>query len=181
MSALPDTEALAKLVADATPGPWRQDGIAISHPSPPHGYPVDVCLMGEPAQYAGDVPAMMENHEANAALIAIAPALAARATADAARIAELEAALKPFADFASARGFDKLPDNAPMTPGSRMAHRQVTAGDFKAAARATKRPAAAGWDDKAIDALDAENRREPNVDAATLALFMQKPSWEGSR
>jgi hypothetical protein len=47
--------------------------------------------------------------------------------------ARLVEALKPFATFAEARNFDKLSDNMPMTLGSRLAHRQVTAGDFKRA------------------------------------------------
>ncbi|GHC12740.1 hypothetical protein GCM10007291_07560 [Gemmobacter nanjingensis] len=49
------------------------------------------------------------------------------------RITALEEALRPFADFADARGFDRLPDHLPMTQGSRFARRQVTAADFKAA------------------------------------------------
>ena len=52
-----------------------RDGIAIAHMSPPHGYPLDVCLMGEPAQYAGDTANMLQNYEANAHLIAAAPDL----------------------------------------------------------------------------------------------------------
>ncbi|MFN3314333.1 MAG: hypothetical protein ACK46Q_12820 [Hyphomonas sp.] len=55
--------------------------------------------------------------------------LAARA----AFLEELQAALKPFAEFARASSFDKLPDDTPMTQGSRFARRQVTAGDFKRA------------------------------------------------
>lgn len=42
-------------------------------------------------------------------------------------------ALKPFADFASAPSFDRLPDDMPITQGSRLAKKQVTAGDFKRA------------------------------------------------
>lgn len=49
------------------------------------------------------------------------------------RIKALEDALRPFADFAAARGFDRLPDNLPMTHGSSMAGKQVTARDFKEA------------------------------------------------
>ena len=46
---------------------------------------------------------------------------------------DLREALEPFAGFARASGFDKLPDDLPMTQGSRLARRQVTAGDFKRA------------------------------------------------
>jgi len=46
---------------------------------------------------------------------------------------DLRAALEPFAEFARASGFSKLPDDLPMTQGSRLARRQVTAGDFKRA------------------------------------------------
>ena len=46
---------------------------------------------------------------------------------------DLRTALEPFAEFARASGFDRLPDDMPMTQGSRMARRQVTAGDFKRA------------------------------------------------
>lgn len=59
-----------------TPGPWVKDGIAISHMSPPHGYPLDICLMGEPAQYAGDTAKMLQNHEANSSIILAAPDMA---------------------------------------------------------------------------------------------------------
>lgn len=45
----------------------------------------------------------------------------------------LREALEPFAEFARASSFDKLPDDMPMTQGSRFARRQVTAGDFKRA------------------------------------------------
>jgi hypothetical protein len=46
---------------------------------------------------------------------------------------DLRAALEPFAEFARASGLDRMPDDMPMTQGSRMARRQVTAGDFKRA------------------------------------------------
>ncbi len=55
-----------------TPGPWELDGIAIAGSAHRMG---DVCLMGEPAQYAGDTADMCENWEANARLIAAAPCL----------------------------------------------------------------------------------------------------------
>lgn len=77
--------------------------------------------------------------EANARLIALAPNMAAELTAlraDVQRLTDALAALKPFADFASASSFDRLPDDMPMTMGSKIARRQVTAGDFKAALRA---------------------------------------------
>lgn len=53
----------------------------------------------------------------------------------------LKLALAPFAEFAKAPVFDELPNGLPMTQGSPMAHRQVTAGDFKRA-RAALAPAA---------------------------------------
>ncbi len=55
-----------------TPGPWELDGIAIAGSDHRMG---DVCLMGDPARYAGDVPSMCDNWEANARLIAAAPEL----------------------------------------------------------------------------------------------------------
>jgi hypothetical protein len=68
------------------------------------------------------------------ALIALAPELAAAVRAQAARIAELEAALRPFAAFASLRNFDLLPDDTQMTNGSRFATTAyVTARHFKEA------------------------------------------------
>jgi hypothetical protein len=48
----------------------------------------------------------------------------------------LAEALGPFAAFAAASSFDKVPDDLAMTQGSRFAHRQVTAGDFKRASAA---------------------------------------------
>jgi hypothetical protein len=47
-----------------TPGPWSVDGIAIVG-----GDRKDVCLMGEPALYAGDSPRVCLNADANAAFI----------------------------------------------------------------------------------------------------------------
>jgi hypothetical protein len=47
-----------------------------------------------------------------------------------ARIAALEAALAPFAEFARASNFDLLPLDTPMTQGSRLARKQVTVADF---------------------------------------------------
>ena len=49
----------------------------------------------------------------------------------AATIEKLREALKPFAEYASAPSFDKLPDHFVMTQGSLLARRQVTAGQFK--------------------------------------------------
>jgi hypothetical protein len=56
-----------------TPGPWQLDGIAITYLLPPYGSPVDVCLMGEPAQSPGDILAMMQKWEMNARRIARVP------------------------------------------------------------------------------------------------------------
>lgn len=67
--------ALIEPLTGHTPGPWMQDGIAIAHPSEPNGYPLDICLMGEPLHFAGDVRPMLQNHEANALILAAAPAL----------------------------------------------------------------------------------------------------------
>jgi hypothetical protein len=84
MTLTPDKlDELLRLREAGTQGEWAIDGIAIAHLSEPYGYPIDICLMGEPAQYPGDIPVMMQNHEANAALIAAAvnnlPALVAAA------------------------------------------------------------------------------------------------------
>ena len=59
-----------------TPGPWVKDGIVISYMSPPYGYPLDICLMGEPVQNAGDTATMFQNHEANSSIILAAPHMA---------------------------------------------------------------------------------------------------------
>jgi hypothetical protein len=53
----------------------------------------------------------------------------------AARIEELEQVLRPFSDFAAGI-HPSIPDDMPLTMGSRMARRQVTAGDFRRAALA---------------------------------------------
>jgi len=66
-------EELRKLADDATPGPWELDGIAIAGSDHRRG---DVCLMGEPAQYAGDTADMCDGWEANARLIAQSPTIA---------------------------------------------------------------------------------------------------------
>ena len=76
MPFLTDDEIRAMLDG-ATPGPWELDGIAIAHACSPYGYPIDVCLMGEPAHYPGDIPVMMRDWEDNARLIASAPSFAA--------------------------------------------------------------------------------------------------------
>lgn len=73
------------LLKDVTPGKWQLDGIVIESENGD-----GVCLMGEPAQYPGDVATMLPNHEANAAFIAAAREIV---PAQAARIAKLEAAL----------------------------------------------------------------------------------------
>ena len=70
-----EARALIAPLKDFTPGPWMQDGIAIAHPSEPNGYPLDICLMGEPLHFAGDVRPMLQNHEANARILAAAPDL----------------------------------------------------------------------------------------------------------
>ena len=66
-------EQIEQMRADmkvGTPGPWELDGIAIAHPSEPYRYPIDVCLMGEPAR---DIPVMMQRWEINARRIARVP------------------------------------------------------------------------------------------------------------
>jgi hypothetical protein len=68
------SEDIREMLEAATPGPWDLDGIAIANLD---AYPKDVCLMGEPLQYPGDLGKMFDNHEANARLIAAAPDLAA--------------------------------------------------------------------------------------------------------
>ena len=93
MSALPDTEALAKLLAEATPGPWH---MKLSDNATPHimheggdwtdiqDHDALICAM--PAEIV-----RAYNAFANARLIALAPTLAAQSIAYAARIAVLEA------------------------------------------------------------------------------------------
>ena len=60
---------------------------------------------------------------------AVAPAVAELETA----VAELVAALAPFAAFGSLPNFDKLPDDFVISSGSRMAAPQLTASDCKKA------------------------------------------------
>jgi hypothetical protein len=60
---------------------------------------------------------------------------AERAEAERGALAE---ALKPFSDWAMGE-FDLLPDDTPITQGSRFARRQITAGDFKRARAALAR------------------------------------------
>lgn len=57
----------------------------------------------------------------------------------AAEVARLREVLAPFAEFARADSFDRLPDETPMTQGSRLARKQVTAGDFKRALAAMQK------------------------------------------
>lgn len=52
-----------------TQGPWEVDGIEITYGGQ------GICLMGEPAQYAGDFARMLPNYEANARLIAASPTM----------------------------------------------------------------------------------------------------------
>lgn len=82
---------LATLLERATRGPWELDGIAIAG-NDLRGS--DVCLMGEPAQYAGDTSRMLDNWQANAALIARAPDLAADVLRLTTIVADLTAALR---------------------------------------------------------------------------------------
>lgn len=53
-----------------TKGPWVINGLVIETASGK-----EICLMGEPAQFAGDTPDMCPNYEENAPLIAAAPDL----------------------------------------------------------------------------------------------------------
>jgi len=73
-----------------TPGPWERDGICVSKMSRPL---TEICLMGNPPQYPGDIGGMMVNSMHNAALIAAAPDLHRIATEQAAEIARLRRCL----------------------------------------------------------------------------------------
>ena len=84
-----DAEMIASLKG-FTPGPWERDGICVSQMSRP---PTEICLMGNPPQYPGDIGGMMVNSMHNAALIAAAPDLHRIATEQAAEIKRLRAAL----------------------------------------------------------------------------------------
>ena len=68
--------------------------------------------------------------EARTAIMRRAQDEIARLTA---KLRTAEEALRPFAKFAEAGSFDRLPDDFPMTAGSPLARKQVTAGDFKRA------------------------------------------------
>lgn len=49
-------------------------------------------------------------------------------------------AFKPFADFMAGGSFDKIPDDMPLTAGSSIARRQITAGHFRKLAAAITGP-----------------------------------------
>jgi len=93
-----------------------------------------------------DLKAIFDQSEIKAAMHMARTAAERRATAETefatlrARNAELVEGLRPFAEFASLQGFDKLPDDMPMTSGSRMAAKQVTASDFCRARNLTEKP-----------------------------------------
>lgn len=111
----PDTDTLAGLLAEATPGEWEEI-------TPEGG-------IWPPRVFSGStIVSMVDNSDmthgekvANARLIALAPELAAevislraQAAKDKARIERLEAALRPFADEAAMWG-DLVPnDHAPL-------------------------------------------------------------------
>jgi hypothetical protein len=59
----------------------------------------------------------------------------ARSDALEASLAKAKRLLKPFADYANLPSFDRLPADMPLTPGSGMAAKQVTVGEFRGAAR----------------------------------------------
>jgi len=80
-----DAEMIASLKG-FTPGPWERDGICVSQMS---RRLTEICLMGNPPQYPGDVGGMMVNSMHNAALIAAAPDLHRIATEQAAEIERL--------------------------------------------------------------------------------------------
>jgi len=84
-----DAEIIASLKG-FTPGPWVLDGICVSKMSRP---PTEICLMGDPPQYPGDIGGMMINSMHNAALIAAAPDLHRIATEQAVEIKRLRDAL----------------------------------------------------------------------------------------
>jgi hypothetical protein len=84
-----DAEMIASLKG-FTPGPWERDGICVSQMSRP---PTEICLMGNPPQYPGDIGGMMVNSMHNAALIAAAPDLHRIATEQAAEIKRLRDAM----------------------------------------------------------------------------------------
>lgn len=64
----------------------------------------------------------------------------ARAGRAEAALERMREALEPFVEFTKAGSFDRLPDGMPMTQGSSLAFRQVTAGDFKRARAALQEP-----------------------------------------
>lgn len=49
-------------------------------------------------------------------------------------------AFKPFADFMAGGSFDKIPDDMPLTAGSSIARRQITAGQLRKLAAAIVGP-----------------------------------------
>lgn len=71
-------------------------------------------------------------------------------------IKQLRDALKPFADYANRPGFDKLSDDSPLTQGSSMAAKQVTALDFK----------------RARDAIGQKMTPEETLETVARALFI---------
>jgi len=89
----------------------------------------------------------VHKHSADAELDNMAPDLA-RALIDTTaerdalreRVARLEAALRPFANYAAhGKGSDLVPDNHALTQGSRFAARQITMGDMRNARTALQK------------------------------------------
>lgn len=52
----------------------------------------------------------------------------------------VQTAFQPFADFMAGGSFDKIPDDMPLTAGSSIARRQITAGHFRKLATAIAGP-----------------------------------------
>lgn len=130
------TDELRELLAKATPLPW-----SLNPPSFYHGggatYDVPEIDMHD-ATYYNSAPS-----KADAALMVAAvnalPALLAQSKADAARIAELEEALEPFAEATD--NLDDEPDDAEMWEHS--AVYVLTAGHLRKAAAALAKAGAA--------------------------------------
>ena len=74
--------------------------------------------------------ALAEAEEGVKAQNGVVVGFAQRVNAAEAKLSKAVEALEPFATFASAPTFDRLPKEMPMTMGSGFARKQVTVGDF---------------------------------------------------
>lgn len=156
----PDTDTLAGLLADATPGPWvtsettihgvKYGGMWVQGADQPDDdglmKPPLICISGSGGSrsYTTRIVERQDHddNDANARLIALATELAeetialrAQVAKDKARIERLEAALRPFADYMHQDGgrLDADSLGRPIPDGDGVGWIYLTHGDFRRA------------------------------------------------